>query len=182
MKPPRTPLGEAVLLAAITLAVALVANALHPKGLDLGRDYFPVSKLENEPAENGEGGKKLQHDYTVISFDDFQAWQPYAKDEDGGVLILDARSERDYKAGHIPGSRLCHHYHQDLYVPELLPQMNAADMVIIYCAGGECEDSIQLATDLVFTHGVHKELISIYEGGYEEWTEAGLEVQEGEQP
>ncbi len=180
MKPPRTLLGEAVLLAAITLAVALVANALHPKGLDLGRDYFPAPEIDVEG--NGEVKQGLQHDFNLISFDDVKAWQPYAKDEDGGVVILDARSEKDYEVGHIPGARLCHHYHQDLYVPELLSLMNAADMVIIYCAGGECEDSIQLATDLVFTHGVHKELISIYEGGWEQWTEAGLDVQEGEQP
>ena len=46
--------------------------------------------------------------------------------------------------------------------------------MIIYCAGGDCEDSIQLATDLVFTHGLSKEMIAIYEGGYEEWVNAEL--------
>ncbi len=180
MKAPRTLLGEVVLLAALVFAVSLVANALHPKGLDLGRDYFPAPQAEEDPETGQSTG--LQHDFEIISFDDVKAWQPYARDEDGGVLILDARSEKDYKVGHIPGARLCHHYHQDLYVPDLLPLMNNADIVIIYCAGGDCEDSIQLATDLVFTHGVAKELVSIYEGGWEEWFEAGLETQTGEQP
>lgn len=180
MKPPRTLIGEAVLLAAMTFAIALVANALHPKGLDLGRNYFPADQVED--VENGEPAQGLQHDFAVLSLADVKDYQPYAAGEDAYYLILDARSEKDYKVGHIPGARLCHHYHQDLYVPNLLSQMNAVDLIIIYCAGGDCEDSIQLATDLVYTHGVPKELVTIFEGGWEEWEEAGLEIKEGEQP
>ena len=64
----------------------------------------------------------------------------------------------------------------------MLEELRAADIVVIYCAGGDCEDSIQLATDLVFTHGLTQELIAIYEGGFAEWVNAGLEVREGLQP
>ena len=180
MKPPRTILGETVILAASILALALVANALHPKGLDLGKNYFPVPP----PVSDSDSGQAsgLQHDFQIMDFDEVQAWQPYAKDEDGGVVILDARGEKDYVEGHIPGSRLCHHYRQELYVPDLLDLMNNADTIIIYCNGGNCEDSIQLATDLVYTHGVNKDALAIFEGGWEQWINADLEVQTGDQP
>ena len=171
MKLPRTLLGEAATLAVLVLIVALIANALHPKGLNLGKDYFPHDSSTN-----------LQHDFDVLSFEDTKDWYPYAKDEDGGVVFLDARSEKDYVAGHIPGARLCHHYHQDLYVPEILDLLKGADMIVIYCAGGQCEDSIQLATDLVYRHGVPKAALAIFEGGYEQWIDDGMEIQKGDQP
>jgi rhodanese-related sulfurtransferase len=183
MKLPRTLPGEAALLAALVLVITLLANSLHPNGLDLTRNYFPKAIPDSNPDSIDPGVKQSSlpaHDFTVLSLDDMIAWQPYALEADGGVILLDARNAKTYAVGHIPGARLCDHYHQDRYVPALLEAMNKADMVIIYCAGGECEDSIQLATDLVYHHGLSKELLAIFEGGYEQWTQANLKTVEGE--
>lgn len=185
MNRPRSLFGEALAVAAISLAAALLVNMVRGQsGLDLGRDYFPADSLEtpeSDPSpENGEGsptetGGKPQHPYTSFNLEDAQLYQPEALKADG-IVFLDARSKKLFDAGHIPGSRLCHHYRQDEYLPALMPELEAADLIIIYCAGGDCEDSIQLATDLVFQHGISKEQIAIYEGGYAEWVDAGLEV------
>jgi 3-mercaptopyruvate sulfurtransferase SseA len=58
--------------------------------------------------------------------------------------------------------------------------MQEAGYVIIYCAGGDCEDSIFLATDLVYRYGIEKEVLYIYEGGMEEWEGLGHPIATGE--
>lgn len=181
---PRSLATEILLLAVTSLAIALIVNAVRGNsGLQLGRDHFPADSLEaTAGAGEGEGGAqasegtgKPQHGYQSFTLEDAKTYQPYAEARDG-IVFLDARSKKLYDAGHIPGARLCHHYRQDEYLPALLDELREADMVIIYCAGGDCEDSIQLATDLVFTHGLSQEMIAIYEGGYEEWVNAELAI------
>jgi rhodanese-related sulfurtransferase len=186
---PRSLSGEVLILASLSLAAALLVNGLRGQsGLDLGRDYFPADSIAAEPgdglgdaAENGENAGKPQHGYTSFNLADAQDYQQYLDDQDG-VMFLDARSEKLFEAGHIPGARLCHHYRQDQFIPAMLEELRAADIIVIYCAGGDCEDSIQLATDLVFTHGLTQELIAIFEGGFAEWVDAGLAVRAGKQP
>ncbi|MCH2101827.1 MAG: rhodanese-like domain-containing protein [Planctomycetes bacterium] len=180
---PRSLVTEALLLAATSLAVALIVISIRGNGgLQLSRDHFPADSLGGPEAEveigRGkvtENGSKPEHGYQSLTVDDAQVYQPYAEARDG-IVFLDARSKKLYEAGHIPGARLCHHYRQDEYLPALLDELRAADLVIIYCAGGDCEDSIQLATDLVFIHGLSHEVIAIYEGGYEEWVNHDLAV------
>lgn len=181
---PRSLATEILLLAVTSLAIALIVNAVRGNsGLQLGRDHFPADSIpapEGEEAQaegvsETEGSTKPQHGYQSLTLEDAKVYQPYAEARDG-IVFLDARSKKLYDAGHIPGARLCHHYRQDEYLPALLDELREADMVIIYCAGGDCEDSIQLATDLVFTHGLSQEMIAIYEGGYEEWVGAELAV------
>lgn len=186
---PRSLSGEVLILASLTLAAALLANGLRGQsGLELGRDYFPADSIKTEasagqgtPPAPGEVGSKPQHGYTSFTLADAKDYQQYLADQDG-VIFLDARSEKLFEAGHIPGARLCHHYRQDQFIPAMLEELRAADIIVIYCAGGDCEDSIQLATDLVFTHGLTQELIAIFEGGFAEWVDAGLEVRAGKQP
>lgn len=180
---PRSLAVEVLLLAVTSLAVALIVNAVRGQsGVQLGRDYFPADSIATPAEDLGAGEQnshsatgKPQHGYQSLNLADAQAYQPYAESREG-IVFLDARSKKLYDAGHIPGARLCHHYRQDEYLPELLDELRAADLVVIYCAGGDCEDSIQLATDLVFQYGLSQELVSIYEGGYEEWVAADLAI------
>ncbi|MAW61755.1 MAG: hypothetical protein CMJ94_13115 [Planctomycetes bacterium] len=190
MSSSRPLIAEVLLLAVASLGVALLVNtARGTSGLDLGKDYFPASTRAAQQAEENAGAaqnqegssSKPQHGFQAFQLEDAQAYQPYAAARDG-VVFLDARSRKLYEAGHIPGARLCHHYRQDEYLPGLLDELRAADVVVIYCAGGDCEDSIQLATDLVFQYALPQELLAIYEGGYEEWVEAGGAVVEGADP
>lgn len=189
MPRPRSLSGEILILVSLTLAAALLVNGLRGQsGLELGRDYFPADSIATEAGaatsgahKNDEIAGKPKHGYTSFTLADAQDYQQYL-DEQDGVIFLDARSEKLFEAGHIPGARLCHHYRQDQFIPAMLEELRAADIVVIYCAGGNCEDSIQLATDLVFTHGLTQELIAIFEGGFAEWVDAGLEVREGKQP
>lgn len=193
---PRSLLGELCLLAAVVLAVALVANAVHPRPIDWGRDYFPANTLgapaSGDGAADGAAARDAsgagqgagadappQHGFQVLTLEDVELYAPYAGPEDPGVVFLDARSEKKFRAGHIPGALLCDHYQQDAWLPKILDRLKAADIVVIYCAGGDCEDSIQLATDLVYRHGLAQNAIAIYEGGWEEWRAEGGAAEEG---
>lgn len=94
-------------------------------------------------------------------------------------VLIDARDDRHYQAGHIPGAYQLDHYHVDRYLPALLPVVFPADRVIIYCAGGECEDSELAAMDLIRS-GVDRSRIFVYLEGYKEWASRGEPVEKGE--
>ncbi|MCS6965356.1 MAG: rhodanese-like domain-containing protein [Candidatus Kapabacteria bacterium] len=81
------------------------------------------------------------------------------------VLIVDARRPEDYAAGHIPGARNIFPYDFAAHIPELvvLPRTKP---ILIYCDGGQCELSHQVAEQL---RNLGFQRLYIYEGGWEEW-------------
>ncbi len=54
------------------------------------------------------------------------------------------------------------------------------DYVIVYCDGGNCEDSINLGSDLIELYNVPFEKIYLFEGGYDEWSKAQQAITQGE--
>lgn len=91
----------------------------------------------------------------------------------GLIVFVDARDDMSYQAGHIPGAIQCDHYRIDAYIDDVLARAMGAEMVIVYCNGGDCEDSLFVANDL-YQFGVPLDVIHVYEGGWEEWVEADL--------
>ena len=51
--------------------------------------------------------------------------------------------------------------------------------VVIYCSGGECEDSHMLAEKL---YKVGFDNVLVYKDGYPDWVKRGLTVAKGETP
>jgi rhodanese-related sulfurtransferase len=96
------------------------------------------------------------------------------------AVFVDARDRDFYIAGHIPGAVHLHHYDSAKHIEEVRPILEAAFMVIVYCNGGDCEDSINLALDLVTSYGIPNENVQVFEGGMDEWKAAGLPVVAGE--
>ena len=84
------------------------------------------------------------------------------------AIFIDAREPDFFEEGHIPGainvplSQLAH--------PTGLPE-NKSAALIVYCSGGDCEDSRILAKALVATGYPNS---SVLAGGWDEWTAAGL--------
>lgn len=162
MNLPNSTLGQTVTFTAAVLVLAVLNSWVNPSALDLGKDYFPP-----------------QHDFSVVDGQMVLEFLPDLKQSNFAVLI-DARSTAHYTEGHIPGAYQIDRYHLEEYVPPALPAMQEAGYVIIYCAGGDCEDSIFLATDLVYRYGIEKEVLYIYEGGMEEWEDLGHPIATGE--
>ncbi|HXC17292.1 MAG TPA: rhodanese-like domain-containing protein [Holophagaceae bacterium] len=99
-----------------------------------------------------------------------------------GALILDARRSEVYAAGHILGARCLPVWEDGLSAKIAALQAAKADPLlptIVYCAGGDCEDSHILAQKL-WMAGFRN--LRVYTGGYPDWTARGWPVSRGEAP
>ena len=56
-----------------------------------------------------------------------------------------------------------------------MPQLQRDDlaMIVVYCRGGDCEDSLNLAHEIVYRKEIDLELVNVYEGGLLDWVERG---------
>ncbi len=94
----------------------------------------------------------------------------------GAALIVDAREAGEYAAGHIAGA-LSIPFDAAVANPALLdPVKNAGKPVIVYCSGGDCTLSHELAVNML-ADGIRKVLV--FTGGFPEWQAAGYPVARG---
>ena len=99
-----------------------------------------------------------------------------------GVLFLDARRTKDYELGHLRGARAFSVWESDVDEKTLAllgEGRDAKQPVVLYCSGGECEDSHMLAQKL-FGAGFNNLLV--YRGGFPDWVSRGGAVSRGANP
>lgn len=89
----------------------------------------------------------------------------------GKIVFVDARNEEEFGKGHIPGAHLFDPYHPDKYFAAVMPPCQTAETVVVYCHGGDCDDSLTAAS-LLRDVGIPAGKIYVYAGGMAEW-EAG---------
>lgn len=97
------------------------------------------------------------------------------------ALILDARPAVFFERGHVPGALnlsrddFAHDYRR------LAPTLKAAQTkpVIVYCSGGTCHDS-RLVANALLSLGFSD--VSVYRGGWDEWSAAHLAEATGSAP
>ncbi len=94
-----------------------------------------------------------------------------------GALVIDARDPEEYGDGHIAGA-INLPYDRAISDPAMLETLGTGGRpIIVYCGGGACEASLNLAFELL---AVGHERIAVYEGGFPEWSDAGYPVERGE--
>jgi rhodanese-related sulfurtransferase len=192
----RTIVVEAAIVVIVGLGIGLAANALSPRGLALSRNYFPGGTNQaaaapgpvqavpgpaetNEPSEaaqlserlRGKGLQELKLNQVEILFDD-------PRRQDGRIVFVDARNPDDYQEGHIPGAYELDPYHPEKELGTILPICQAAEKVVVYCTGGDCEDSDTVAL-LLQDGGVPDQKLFVYGGGFTAWEAAHLPVETG---
>jgi rhodanese-related sulfurtransferase len=99
-----------------------------------------------------------------------------------GVLILDARRTKDYEQGHIAGAHSFPVWESDIdaRVTALVGEgRDGAIPVVLYCSGGDCEDSHMLAQKL-FGAGFNNLLV--YRDGWPDWQKRGGKSAAGPEP
>ncbi len=99
-----------------------------------------------------------------------------------GALILDARRSADFARGHLPGARSLPVWEDGLEDRVARLEAFTANLklpVVVYCSGGDCEDSHLLARRL-WMAGFRN--LRIYTGGFPDWEARGWPVLRGEQP
>jgi rhodanese-related sulfurtransferase len=182
---------EALFIAALGLVFALAANALSPRGLRLSRNYFPDAETPapvsstvaattsaSTSAPNATIQRLQQRGLQLVSSNEVVELFRDPRYEQGLVVFIDARDDQHYGAGHIPGAWQFHHYRADDYLPTILPVCLNALKVVVYCSGGECEDS-EFAAIMLRDAGVPRDLLFVYAGGILEWKASGLPVETG---
>ncbi len=174
------------------------ANAVSPRGLALSRNYFPGATRNSVPTApatqprsvpgatnvampsqaellaarlKAKGLQLVESNQVVQLFRDPRYEQEL-------IVFIDARDDQNYQAGHIPGAYQLDHYRLENYLANVLPACQSAERIVVYCTGGDCEDSEFTAMTLQGV-GIPKERLSVYGGGMTEWATNGLPVELG---
>ena len=189
--PARMTLQEAVLVAVVGGVFALAANHFSPRGLSLNRNYFPQGIAPALPAVPAAGtnvpafasssspsrpGKPKE--WKLI--DGHQAVQLFHDShlKPGVIVFIDARDKEPYLGGHIPGAYEFDPYHPEKYFPGVIPACQAAEQIVVYCHGGNCDDS-QSAAHLLREVGIPVRKLFIYAGGITDWSNHHQAVETG---
>ncbi len=151
----RRLLGEALVVLVAAVGLGLAYGALTEKGL------FERA-LEEQIGETRGGVPPAP---MMISVDEAERLF-----REGAALFVDARSEFDFRLGHISGA---------LNLPlksvtketDVLPGVSPDSLVVTYCDGQNCNSSIDLAARL-YALGFHN--VRIFFGGWAEWQERNL--------
>ena len=168
----------AVVVLGATLAFA--ANAISPRGLTLTRNYFPGTTnpavtAPVQPLIAGLKQKGLQwvDEKTALRLFRDPGFQQQM------IVFIDARDDEQYRNGHIPGACEFNPYYPEKQLLAVLPICQAATNVIVYCEGGECEDS-QFAAVMLRDAGIQNQKLSVLVGGIAEWMTNGWPVETGD--
>ncbi len=172
---------ELVVVAFLGLVFGLTANAAYKDGLSLTSDYFRgVTQLRNDADPEAVikhledlGLVPITFEDVVVAFED-----PLYEAE--AYVFVDARDDQNYTDGHIPGALQLDHYRIEDYIDEVLSYCQAAEKIIVYCTGGECDDSEFAALALRDEFGVDPEKLYVFVGGLEEWIRNKMPVERGE--
>ena len=90
------------------------------------------------------------------------------------AIFIDARDVDEYNNSHIKGSiNIPYDYYEDY--EDIIDSLDKTYIYIIYCSGGECSLSIDLADYLFYE--LEFENILIYENGFPDWVKNGYNVE-----
>lgn len=188
-------LVESAAVAMAGLLLGLVANGISPRGLKLERNYYPKTAqfAPGAPAtQAAASGITPTATNTVLTrlragglqpLDHLAAAALFHESErsPSAVIFVDVRNDALYQAGHIPDAHPLDYYRPEAYLPDVLAACASAQKIVVYCTGGDCEDS-ELAAHLLVQAGVPHERIFVYLGGFTEWSASGSPLQLGARP
>ena len=202
MKAARRAVFEIAVLCVIGTALGMSVNAIRADDNDvtIGRNYFarptvvpvtaaspdapntlpePVTAGVDEPAPAQANYDPAQLGVRVVSFDEARETFDDPSTEMGFCMFVDARNRDEYNNGHIPGALLVDHYRLEKYLPDALPLIKQAERLMLYCEGGDCEDSFFLAQALII-RGVDPDKLFIFKGGWEQWEANDMPIEQAE--
>jgi len=188
---------EALGVAVMGAVLAFAANALSPRGLALGRNYFPADHTTNtaapvlgtnssavptnQPTQLELVATRLKKaGLGLVDRAEVKRLLEDPRYADQRIVFIDARGEEAYGKGHLPGAAEFDYYHPANQIANVLPLCKAAEQVVVYCEGGDCEDSALAAEFLCGPQfGVSTNKVSVYAGGMAEWEASHLPIETG---
>lgn len=192
---------EALVVLVIGLGLGLGMNAVRGRNsIDLRRDYGPkilpttTTSSSGPTTTNSSGptassattnsatrsssqpnpGTLPASPFQMIDFDEVVELYEDPKTQAGLYVFVDARNDEAFEKGHLRGAVQCDYYRLGDYIGHVLERVNGVEKVIVYCNGGNCEDSLSVCGVLT-DYGVPAASILLYKGGWEEWHAKGME-------
>jgi len=152
------------LLLGVSAGVALVWNAVSPRGIPLvGQWDVEVGVVTPAPEAD-------ERAVTVQAVDEARGlWET-------GSVFLDARNAASYLEGHIKGAVSLSVYEFDALFFDFIDAYPFETSLVTYCSGRLCDESHRLASMLRETGYTH---VRIFADGLPAWVAAGLPVEEG---
>ena len=194
---------EVVVILTAGLAIGLTANAMNSRKLHVTRDYFTKTQIQQtiaaavdagHDAAQGSAadpvtrGSEDESDFTArlselglqpVSHEEMVKLYEDERYQMELFIFVDARNEDQYQEGHIPGAYQLDHYYLDLCLQDVLPICQNAEKIVVYCNGGDCDDSEYAAQDLI-ANGVDSTRVYIYSGGLTAWQVDGMPLEKGD--
>ncbi len=156
---------EVAILFGIAVVCAFVVNFLSPKGIALFGQWDTSQGVITANPNNGSVEKKLEIEDPVLAMQIYDA---------GDTIFVDARTQDDYKDGHIKGAVSLPAYEFDALIEDFAIKFPVSSKMVTYCSGRECEDSHELA-QLLIDEGYTN--VRVFIDGYPAWEENGYPVE-----
>jgi len=118
------------------------------------KENLPLAQLTQETAIKKPKSVNFEQMKKIVGNSDF--------------IIIDARRPEDFLKDHIPGSINIFALSEPNEKFELIMKIPVGKKYVIYCDGGNCDLSHQLAEEFLHSFGFTN--VYIYEGGWEEWS------------
>ncbi len=150
---------EAILLVCFGISVGLMFN------YELVKNAFEGQVVATPSVESG---SQVEQFPVPVALSDVEEMLARA-------VIVDARIPELYAEGHLPGAVSLPFAEAETRLEPFRASYQEKSL-IIYCSGYGCSDSFDLAV-LLLDNGFHD--VMVYEGGFPEWRDAGLEIEEG---
>ena len=155
---------EIATLVAIALLLSFFGNTLSPKGIALVGEWDTRRGVVFAKAKD----EVIFHD---LEIQDLKVAKALFDIE--GTVFVDARSEADYRAGHIQDAVSFPVNRFDEGIGDFWASHPMDTTLVIYCSGRLCSDSHHLAQRLLDA-GYQK--IRVFIDGYEVWENAGFPI------
>ena len=156
---------EIITLLGVSLILALVVNTFSPRGIALVGQWDIAQGVVTASPAAGATGQPQEIDSIALAKAIF---------DEGEVLFVDARSQKDYGNGHIPGAISLPVGQFKERIGSFLNRYPLEQPIVTYCSGRTCEDSHDLArflSDIGFTN------VRIFIDGFQGWEAEGYPVE-----
>lgn len=134
LRPFKKTCRQALLICIAATAIGLLMNGIRPEGLDLIRTDNTADPIRASANSSGPVPIKLTAALENL--------------KQGTAVFIDARSEDDFKAGHIKTALNLQEQNLDTWMPDFFAKTPPDTLLITYCGGPGCHLAERLAAAL----------------------------------
>ncbi len=161
---------QALVIFIAAALMGLVTNFFHPKGVKISakRPPLPVATdsvfAEKLPPvsikDNESSSDSTNEEIPIVGYEQLASLLSEKK-----ALLIDAREEYEFSAGHIPGA-INIPYERYYEFEEQIARLPKDKWLICYCSGPPCDLGLLLAEELKLKNFPK---VAFYEGGADDW-------------